>query len=57
MNRNNFKTKNIKDLIKKIRIEITKVNQVGLMITWGKTFEKRNYLCFEIPFLIIQIIL
>ena len=33
-------------------------NQIGLMISWGvATIPKRRYICFDIPFLTIQIYL
>ena len=30
-------------------------NQIGFIITWGTNYEKRKYISFDIPFLIIQV--
>jgi len=30
--------------------------QIGLMIDWDVNYEKRKYICLDIPFLTIQIL-
>jgi len=39
----------------KIMIKVFYSNQIGFMICWGKNFQSRPYITFDIPFFIIQI--
>ena len=39
------------------RIKIWSSNQIGFMITWGANYEKRPYVCFDVPFWTVQIFL
>jgi len=40
--------------MKKFKINIYTGWQIGFMISFGRTYEKRKYVCFDILFLTIQ---
>jgi hypothetical protein len=39
-----------------MKIQIYTSSQIGLMFSWGINYEKRKYITFEFPFLIVQIL-
>ncbi len=40
-----------------VDINIYYCNQIGFMITWGTNYERRKYICIDIPFCTIQVFL